>query len=438
MEPVKLATCRIAPATAGGETRAAAFAAGGPPPSGVAWMKFGDELVYYGEAQHWPKLTESVSRAGASLRERPGTVDRARLHVVVQKGGLFQREHPEVPVLLDKGRFLLVDLDPAAARKLSRRKEPCYSVRGLDALDRSGAKGRNRVVFETRSRDAERAAARASDPKVQALVDRLSRATLKADLTRLATFPTRLSTSSHYKAACDFVEQQLASLGYATSRQTITVNGKRSQNVVARRNGSGPASRGMVLVTAHLDSINHEDGAAAAAPGADDDGSGSAGAIEIARALKDHTGRHDLRVVLFGGEEQGLFGSRHFVAAMPAAQRSKVRAVVQMDMIGMLNVPAPSVLLEGRKLSQSVIDGLAAAAATYTGLTVKTSLNAADSDHESFLDKGIPAVLTIEGADHSNHEIHSARDTLDRINFDLALEILRMNTAFVAEALDRK
>ena len=436
MEPVKLATCRIAPAAAG-RARAAAFAAGGPP-SGVAWMKFGDELFYYGEPRKWPQLTESVSRAGASLRERPGTLDRARLHVVVQKGGLFQREHPDVPILLDKGRFLLVDLDPATARKLSRKKEPCYSVRALDALDRTGAKGRNRVVFETRSRDTERAAARASDPKVQALVDRISRATFGADLTRLATFPTRLSTSTHYKAACDFAEQQLASLGYATSRQTITVNGKRSQNVLARRNGSGAASRGMVLVTAHLDSVNHEDGASAPAPGADDDASGSAGAIEIARALKDHTGRHDLRIVLFGGEEQGLFCSRHFVAAMPAKQRTKVRAVVQMDMIGTLNVPTPSVLLEGKKLSQSVIDGLAAAAATYTGLTVKTSLNAADSDHESFLDKGIPAVLTIEGADHSNHEIHTARDTLDRINFDLALEILRMNTAFVADSLDRK
>ena len=47
-------------------------------------------------------------------------------------------------------------------------------------------------------------------------------------------------------------------------------------------------------------------------------------------------------------------------------------------------------------------------------------------------------MLTIEGADHSNHEIHTARDTLDRINFDLALEILRMNTAFVADSLDRK
>jgi hypothetical protein len=265
----------------------------------------------------------------------------------VQKGGLFQREHPEVPVLLDKGRFRCSTSIPP------QRGEPqegalLFGARGLDALDRSGAKGRNRASCSNAQPRRGPAAARASDPKVRALVDRLSRATLKADLTRLATFPTRLSTSSHYKAACDFVEQQLASLGYATSRQTITVNGKRSQNVVARRNGSGPASRGMVLVTAHLDSINHEDGASAAAPGADDDGSGSAGAIEIARALKDHTGRHDLRVVLFGGEEQGLFGSRHFVAAMPAAQRSKVRAVVQMDMIGMLNVPAPSVLLEER------------------------------------------------------------------------------------------
>jgi Zn-dependent M28 family amino/carboxypeptidase len=82
-----------------------------------------------------------------------------------------------------------------------------------------------------------------------------------------------------------------------------------------------------------------------------------------------------------------------------------------------------------------MLDGLSAAASTYTTLVVETSVNAANSDHVSFLDKGIPAVLTIEGADSTNHEIHTARDTLDRINFDLALEILRMNTAFIAESL---
>ena len=43
--------------------------------------------------------------------------------------------------------------------------------------------------------------------------------------------------------------------------------------------------------------------------------------------------------------------------------------------------------------------------------------------------------LTIEGADSTNDEIHSARDTLDRIDLALAEEILKMNVAFVATAL---
>ena len=88
-------------------------------------------------------------------------------------------------------------------------------------------------------------------------------------------------------------------------------------------------------------------------------------------------------------------------------------------------------------LSQSIIDGLSAAASTYTGLTVQTSLNPFNSDHVPFIEKGVPAVLTIEGTDDANHAIHTASDTLDRLNFDLALEILRMNTAFVAQALMR-
>jgi Zn-dependent M28 family amino/carboxypeptidase len=79
-----------------------------------------------------------------------------------------------------------------------------------------------------------------------------------------------------------------------------------------------------------------------------------------------------------------------------------------------------------------VIDGLADAAATYTQLRVQTSLHPFNSDHVSFLDAQVPAVLTIEGTDDANHHIHSANDTLSHINYALALEILRMNVAFVA------
>jgi Zn-dependent M28 family amino/carboxypeptidase len=106
-----------------------------------------------------------------------------------------------------------------------------------------------------------------------------------------------------------------------------------------------------------------------------------------------------------------------------------------MDMIGTLNTSTRSVMLEGAPLSQSVIDGLAEAAATYTDLTVETSLHPFASDHVPFINAAIPSVLTIEGADSTNSNVHSIRDTLDHINYDLALEILRMNVAFVANEL---
>ena len=93
----------------------------------------------------------------------------------------------------------------------------------------------------------------------------------------------------------------------------------------------------MVLVTAHLDSINLAGGPQAQAPGADDNGSGSAGLLTIARIFAGHQGVADLRLILFGGEEQGLFGSRQYVAGLEPAERSRIAAVVNMDMIGTVN-----------------------------------------------------------------------------------------------------
>ena len=65
-------------------------------------------------------------------------------------------------------------------------------------------------------------------------------------------------------------------------------------------------------------------------------------------------------------------------------------------------------MLEGAPLSQSLIDSLSEAAATYTELTVETSLNPFASDHVPFINANIPAVLTIESADNTNGNIHSA------------------------------
>jgi Zn-dependent M28 family amino/carboxypeptidase len=295
--------------------------------------------------------------------------------------------------------------------------------------------GDRQVVFAVVDRSVAR---RERHPAIQMLVDALARPRLEAALNHLGSFRTRLSTSPEYRAVSSWAKQQLVASGYRVTFQTVTVDGKPSRNVIVDKRGLASGRRGVVVVTAHLDSINLTGGPTAAAPGADDNGSGAAGLLEMARVLAAHRAAHDLRFILFGGEEQGLFGSRRYVASLTAGERGRLRAVLNMDMIGSLNSDRRTVLLEGAPLAQVVMDELAAAAATYTTLAIERSLNPFASDHVPFIEAGVPAVLTIEGADNANGRIHSSRDTLAHIDYGLALEILRMNVAFVAGKLGRR
>jgi hypothetical protein len=389
-------------------------------PSDASWLRFGNDVLLFAEDAQWKGAADHARKGNLQRQNQAITVKKERLHIVVQNGRLFQQEHPEIPVILDRGRFLLVELDPGRARRLGRKSLTCYGVLPL---------GKNKVVFDVQERTSTRAA---PTPWIRKLVDKVSATTFKANLTHLVSFPTRFSTSAHYAKASAAARTQLQGMGYTTRFQNITVNGGASRNVIAEKKGGAAGARKAVVVTAHLDSINLQGGPTANAPGADDNGSGSAGLLEMARVLRDHRSKHDLRFILFGGEEEGLFGSKHYVAKLSAAERAKILAVVNMDMIASLNTPTRSVLLEGATLSQRVIDGLREAAATYTKLIVETSLNPFASDHVPFINAGIPAVLTIESADNTNSRVHSSKDTIDHLKADLAVEILRMNVAFVA------
>ncbi len=388
---------------------------------GTSWVQFGDETLLL---QEEPQESIPVARSsrGTRMPRREEQVTKDEMFVVVQNGRLFQQHNPDVPVLHDRGRFLLVKLDPKTARALSDKHETCYGLLPLKE---------NQVVFESPSPPA----TRALSPMIQALVNNIDRAQFDSSFRKLASFPTRHSTSASFKDAAAWARMQLKDMGYTTRLQSIAVNGGTSRNIIAEKKGGGNGARKIAIVTAHLDSINLAGGPAASAPGADDNGSGSAGLLEIARVLKNHTASQDLRLILFGGEEQGLFGSKHYVAGISQAEKKRILAVVNMDMIGVANNPTHSVLIEGAPVSETVISGLSNAAATYTQLKVETSLTPFASDHVPFIHAQVPAVLTIEGADSTNVNIHSEKDTLDKIDSEIAMEILRMNVAFVAEQL---
>lgn len=379
------------------------------------WVKFDDRLLLVGE---------QVGVAGAVEREAV-IEDRTQenLFLVVQEGRAFQQEYPEIVPLLDKGRFLAVALSETQRDALGSGHAPSFTLQPLQP---------NSTIFATEPRRDLRDQAQ---PWLQTLVDRVQRARYEATLAHLVSFRTRHSFTTFFADAADWCQSELDGLGYRTSRQSVAVGNRITANIIADKLGQGSGERKLLMAVAHLDTINQLSGINGAAPGADDNGSGSAGILEIAHVLSDFVPEHDLRLLLVGGEEQGLFGSRHFVTNLSAADRSRLLGVINMDMIGSLNTPEPSVLLESKPLAQQMVDELAQMAATYTTLAVQIHLDAHDSDHVSFLDAGLPSVLTIEGADGANDRVHTANDLLSQINYELALAILKMNVAYLAGKL---
>src|SRR5215208_1617093 len=393
------------------------------PDLGAHWVRLGDQTVVRTAQGEWEAFAERARRAGIGT-DRKVHDARGELYLVVQVGRSFQHTYPETRTVVEKGRYLVVDLVSEEVRRLAEREEVDWAVRPLPVVT---------VVLEILV-----PAARAVVPWVEALVTAVSQSTYSSYLTSLTALPTRHSLSPHFTSAATWAVEQLRTLGYQAELRAITVGASSSYNVVADRLGRAGGIRDLVLVTAHLDSINIAGGASAPAPGADDNASGSAGLLEMARVLATHQATHDLRLILFGGEEQGLHGSTQYVAGLPASERARIHVVINMDMVATVNTASPTVLLEGAQVSQTLMTDLAAAAATYTSLTVQSSLTPFASDHVPFINALIPAVLTIEGADSANANIHTANDTLAHIDYPLALEIVQMNLATAAKSLGRE
>jgi len=121
---------------------------------------------------------------------------------------------------------------------------------------------------------------------------------------------------------------------------TVAPDGRRiphpveMKNVMAWLPGTNPNDRRIILITAHLDSrASDVMDARIDAPGANDDGSGCALVLEAARVLSQYEFPCTLLFVLFSGEEQGLYGSRH-LAQRAKQENWEVVAVLNNDIVG--------------------------------------------------------------------------------------------------------
>ena len=136
----------------------------------------------------------------------------------------------------------------------------------------------------------------------------------------------------------------------------------------------------------------------------------------------------------YSGEEQGLHGSDdHADAIVAAGDGSKLQSIITMDMIGYTGDADLDVLLETAAAFDSTLDIFEDAAAEFTDLRTVRSLNPFGSDHVPFLNRGLPALLTIENDWDSYPGYHSTTDLPAHISQQMGGGVLQMNAAVLAE-----
>lgn len=183
----------------------------------------------------------------------------------------------------------------------------------------------------------------------------------------------------------------------------------RSQNVVAALSGRGALSDQWVVLGAHYDHLGvgaHAD-SLAVFNGADDNASGTAVLLEVARisaavSRSDHGRGHDRRSILFvafGAEEKGLLGSLYFVEH-PKVSLDRLVAMVNLDMVGRLN--SGSLAVMGANSSGGWSDVIEEA--NDGGLDLWIDVRSSGrSDHYAFILAGVPAVHLFTGLHQDYH-----------------------------------
>lgn len=200
-------------------------------------------------------------------------------------------------------------------------------------------------------------------------------------------------------------------------------------NVLALVPGRNRNSDRVVVVGAHFDHLGFGDTGSLSPNekgmihnGADDNASGTAVVVELGRAFAANPPEHDVLLACWSGEELGLLGSEFF-AANPTVPLSKMRANINMDMVGKLDGGALQVLGAG---TAAPFAELLESAAPFAGLELEVSLSGqgvGGSDHQSFLKRQVPALHLFTGI-HSHY--HKPSDDTEIVDEDGAAQVAEL------------
>jgi hypothetical protein len=258
-----------------------------------------------------------------------------------------------------------------------------------------------------------------------------------------------IGTTGEQKAA-EYLAQEFEKLGLTPmgtdgffQEFTVSKPSNPHEEAVIGTDGAGVTGRNVVafldkkadktiVIGAHFDHLGmggqgslHR-GDSAIHNGADDNASGTAALLALAKIFKYETLKSNILFIAFSGEENGLWGSNYFVKN-PTVDLKTVNYMINMDMVGRLN-PEKSLAVHGVGTSPSfppVLDPINADSLKL----VPSESGVGPSDHTSFYLQDLPVLHFFTGQ-HADY--HKPSDDADKINYEGLIQVVRYISRLIA------
>jgi Zn-dependent M28 family amino/carboxypeptidase len=269
---------------------------------------------------------------------------------------------------------------------------------------------------------------------------------LKQHVTKLSVefHPRDYSHIDNLNRTADYIAAEFKTLGLDYSEQPYTVEGIAYRNIVAK---IGPESKSLMVIGAHYDAAGDQN------PGADDNASGVAALIELAKLLSKQKLQHRIELVAWTLEEPPYFRSKN-MGSYIHAKSMKARAVnitlmISLECIGYFSdaansqdypVPGMSAIYPntgnfiaviGRMEDSESVRRVKFAMPNAMPLAVQ-SINAPSaiegidfSDQLNYWNAGYTGVMISDSAFYRNKAYHTAGDTLDRLDYNRMSQVVQ-------------
>jgi Zn-dependent M28 family amino/carboxypeptidase len=246
------------------------------------------------------------------------------------------------------------------------------------------------------------------------------------------------------RRTADYIEAELRGYGYSTSRQTYEVSRLPVDNIEATLPGSSPAA-GVVVVGAHYDTVGE-------CPGANDNGTGVAALLELARRFAGSPTHRTTRFVAFVNEEPPFFQTSQMGSVVYAnaarARGDRIMGMLSLETMGYYSDEHGSqeypvetmrglypdvgnfIGLVSNEESRELLEAVAHAFRSRSRVPLQAAAMPAGlpgagwSDHWSFWQAGYPGLMVTDTAPWRYPWYHTAQDTPDKIDFEKLADVV--------------